>query len=222
MYWKRAEEEAIKEYISTQEKELKEQIFEKRIQPALKKLVENIYYTYNFHKSINDFSQVEQDTISHLYEKLHKFNPELNTKAFSYFGTVTKRFLLQRINKNRNKISLDVDYNNNNYITLEPSTKIYNESNTIKILKEFLETINENIETFDKHDDIIFDKNDLAVIEIIRYIINDYKKINITNKKQLYVYLKEATNLPTRKITKTITKLKIRYLHIRKDFIDGD
>ncbi len=219
MYWEQAQEDAIKEYIITKDIELKEVIFEKRIQPVFKKLVENIYYTYSFHKSINDFSQVEQDAISHLYEKLHKFNPNMNTKAFSYFGTVTKRFMLQRMNKNKNKVSLDTDHNYSNYITFDSSTKLYNDDNNIKALRELLKTINENL---DLSNESGFNEDDLAVIEIIRYIIDDYKKISITNKKQLYVYLKEATRLPTRKITKTITKLKTRYQLIKKDFIEGE
>ena len=61
-------------------------------------------------------------------------------------------------------------------------------------------------------------KDDIAVLEIINDILKNYNKFNIYNKKQLYVYIKEATDLPSRKITKSIRKLKSTYNVLKDEY----
>ena len=63
-------------------------------------------------------------------------------------------------------------------------------------------------------------KDDVAVLEIINDILKNYHKFNIYNKKQLYVYVKEATDLPSRKITKSIKKIKMTYTDLKEDYIN--
>ena len=62
-------------------------------------------------------------------------------------------------------------------------------------------------------------KDDIAVLEIINDILKNYHKFNIYNKKQLYVYIREATDLPSRKITKSLKKIKLDYFNVKEDFI---
>ena len=73
-------------------------------------------------------------------------------------------------------------------------------------------------------DDIIvhgdLSKDDVAVLGIITDILKNYHKFNIYNKKQLYVYVREATDLPSRKITKSIKKIKNTYMVLKDDFIN--
>jgi hypothetical protein len=63
-------------------------------------------------------------------------------------------------------------------------------------------------------------KDDLAVLEIINDIMKNYHKFNIYNKKQLYVYVREATDLPSRKITKSIKKIKKTYMVLKDEYIN--
>ena len=62
-------------------------------------------------------------------------------------------------------------------------------------------------------------ENDID-LEIINDILKNYHKFNIYNKKQLYVYVREATDLPSRKITKSIKKIKKTYMVLKDDYIN--
>ena len=68
--------------------------------------------------------------------------------------------------------------------------------------------------------DETMNKDDRAVLNIINEILKNYHKLNIYNKKQLYMYVREATDLPSRKITKSIKKIKTSYVVLKDDFIN--
>ena len=61
---------------------------------------------------------------------------------------------------------------------------------------------------------------DKLVLGIISDILENYHMFDIYNKKQLYLYIREATDLPSRKITKTINKIKNRYIEAKKELMD--
>ena len=53
-YWGIEQEEAIVEFNTNEDIEDKHKVFVAIIEPAFRKLVENIYYTYNFNKILWD------------------------------------------------------------------------------------------------------------------------------------------------------------------------
>jgi len=63
-------------------------------------------------------------------------------------------------------------------------------------------------------------KEDRLVLGVIADIIENYDMFDIYNKKQLYLYIREATDLPSRKITKTISKLKIKYSEAKREVLE--
>ena len=75
--------------------------------------------------------------------------------------------------------------------------------------------------------DVVEDNNnvltddDNKVLCIVIEVLKEYQILDITNKKQLYVYVREATDLPSRKITKSLNKIRGLYSHIKLDFIEG-
>jgi len=215
-YWGNQEEQAIIKFNSTESINEKHVVYVKVIQPAFRKLVENIYYTYNFNKTLYDFDTIVHEATTHLYEKLSKYNVEKNKKSYSYFGTIVKNWLIQQSNSYKKRVFIDED--DNDLIISDLSYYKFNEINNIEDGVEFIyyikERLNDNIE------DNNFSKEDKLVLSILVQIINDHNKFYINNKKQLYVYIKEATNLPSRKITKSLNKIRIKYTEIRKEFID--
>ena len=87
------------------------------------------------------------------------------------------------------------------------------------------------LNTYGSAENIIPGKNDQQliqrgiVIEIDFDIGKNYRlasaepPFSIYNKKQLYVYIREATDLPSRKITKSLKKIKVNYGDVRNSFI---
>ena len=214
-YWGTPQEEAIVEFNTNEDIEDKHKVFVAVIEPAFRKLVENIYYTYNFNKILWDREQIEHEVMTHLYEKLSKFDISKNKKSFSYFGTITKNWMIQRCNADKNKRFIDDD--NQDIIVHNISIHAYEENKVERHNEEFIGEIIEDFDDWDAKDN--YTRDDFAVLEIVNDILKNYHRFNIYNKKQLYVYIREATDLPSRKITKSLKKIKINYSDIKEDFI---
>ena len=50
------------------------------------------------------------DTLSFLVTKMHNFKPDKNKKAYSYFGTICKHYLLGQLIKDDKKVRTDLRY----------------------------------------------------------------------------------------------------------------
>ena len=214
-YWGVEQEEAIVEFNTNEDIEDKHKVFVAIIEPAFRKLVENIYYTYNFNKILWDREQIEHEVMTHLYEKLNKFDISKNKKSFSYFGTITKNWMIQRCNADKNKRFIDDD--NQDIIVQNISINAYEENEVNQHNQDFISGIIEDFDNWDSKEN--YNQEDFAVLEIVNDILKNYHRFNIYNKKQLYVYIREATDLPSRKITKSLKKIKINYSDIKEDFI---
>ena len=214
-YWGEEQEEAIVEFNINENIEDKHKVFVSVIEPAFRKLVENIYFTYNFNKILWDREQIEHEVMTHLYEKLSKFDTSKNKKSFSYFGTITKNWMIQRCNIDKNKRFIDDD--NQDIIVQSISINEYKNDEVNRRNEEFIGEIIEDFNDWDAKTN--YTRDDFAVLEIVNDILKNYDRFNIYNKKQLYVYIREATDLPSRKITKSLKKIKLNYFSVREEFI---
>lgn len=215
-YWGDIEEQAIVIFNTTDDIDERHKVYVTVIQPAFKKLVENIYYTYNFNKILHDFDQIEHELVTHLYEKIDRFDHNKGKKSYSFFGTISKNWLIQKSNSKKKIIFIDnqdkedVIYN----VSLDKDkeqTKNDSIRDFISLLPDFLKDIN-----FYKN----LNKEDRLVLGVILDILENHDMFDIYNKKQLYLYIREATDLPSRKITKTITKIKVKYIEAKKEMLE--
>ena len=215
-YWGELQENAIIDFNTNDNTDSKHKVYNDVILPAFLKLIENIYYTYNFNKILFDYQQTRHEAMAHLYEKLGKFDPSSGAKSFSYFGTIVKNWMIQQSNAAKKQVF--VDNENVDTVVFDKSMEFYEDIEKTKDDYAFIEGL---IGCFD--DLMIQDalnKDDLAVLEIINDIMKNYHKFNIYNKKQLYVYVREATDLPSRKITKSIKKIKKTYMVLKDEYIN--
>jgi len=216
-YWGNQEEEAVVNFNKAEDIKEKHIIYYKVIEPAFNQLVENIYYTFNFNRTLYDFDTIKHEATTHLYEKLSKYDADRNKKSYSYFGTIVKNWLIQQSNSYKKRVFIDEE--SNNVIISDLSLDNYNEikleNSNIDLIEELKDNFNETI-----NDKTELNDEDLKVLAVILEILKSYQKIYITNKKQLYVYIREATDLPSRKITKSINKIKLLYNDIKIDFIE--
>lgn len=108
----------------------KEIIFRTRIRTPLNRLIENIIFSFKLFRYDIDVKTLHNDCMSHVYEKFYKFDPDQNTKSFSYFGTIAKHYLqnkkkdldmLKSINLNYDDYRDEVDDRENYEIDTEGS-----------------------------------------------------------------------------------------------------
>ena len=109
-YWTATDEQNIKLFIQTESKTEKDKIFSKLIYPKLVELVNKITDSIAFNND-NITQDVKYDILLHIYLNLDKFNPDRNTKAYSYITTIVLNYIRSKvINKKRNTDFVDDIY----------------------------------------------------------------------------------------------------------------
>jgi hypothetical protein len=213
MYWGPEQEAAIIEF-NISDIDRQHVLFTDTIQPAFKKLIENIYHTYSFNKTLHDFYFIQQEMIIFLYEKLPQFDATKGSKSFSYFGTIVKNWLIQQSTRAKKVVHIDDDHKE--VIMYNISIKYHEQEKNKSGNMEFISELSEKLKEENMYKEVITDE-DKRVIDIIIFILENLDRFDIYNKKQLYVYIREATGLPARKITKTIAKAKLLYKDVKQE-----
>jgi len=203
-YFTQETEDFIVLYNRTEDSDLRSRIYNDKIHYAFFKLTENIIHTFKFYYTeVDNIEDLQHEVITFLLSKIHLFNPDRGAKAFSYFGTIAKRYLILSNQKNYKKrvvtapISVLEDDNNHSYIIDEKSQN----DQLSKFIDEYTEYCTTNIyKLFPKGDDAnIAD----AILELFRKREN----IDVFNKKALYIYIREMVDAKTPKITKIANQL---------------
>ena len=99
LYFTDETEMAIIAYNVEENQRLKNKVYNEFIKHPFEKLSENIIHTFKFYYFDGGTREVQQEVIAFLIEKMNKFTPGKG-KAFSYFGQITKNYLIQNNNKN--------------------------------------------------------------------------------------------------------------------------
>ena len=180
-------------------------IYEEYIHYAYFKLTQNIIHTFKFyHTEVENLEHLQHEIITFLLSKIHLFDPSRGAKAYSYFGTIVKRWLIVYNTKNYNKKIKKTDITE---LSKEGSNHSYNmEDNLIKsdldrYLDIYVEHVSQNIyELFPK-------KNDAQIADAILELFRKREDLEVFNKKALYIYIREMVDVKTPKITKIADKL---------------
>jgi hypothetical protein len=208
-YFTKETEKAIVRYNNEPDSDVRSVIYRDEIHYPFFKLTENIIHTFKFYYTeVNEIEHLQHEIITFLLSKMHLFNPENGAKAYSYFGTIVKNWLIIYNTKNYKKRvqSAPVDdlYKDETY-----SYNLEDEKSTDNLsyfIDKYIEYIGDNFYIF-------FPKgNDAKIADAILELFRKRESIEIFNKKALYIYIREimATNgleVKTPKITKIANKL---------------
>ena len=103
-YFTKDTELAIIRYNETEDPDEKNKIYEAEIHHALFKLTQNLIHTFKFYYTDESkLEDLQHEVIIFILSKLHKFDPTNGAKAYSYFGTIAKRYLIASNQKNYKK-----------------------------------------------------------------------------------------------------------------------
>jgi hypothetical protein len=203
-YFTQDTEDAIVLYNNTTDFEVKSRIYQDRIHYAFFKLTENIIHTFKFYYTeVDNIEDLQHEVITFLLSKIHLFNPERGAKAYSYFGTIAKRYLILSNQKNYKKridtIGLDAIEEDE-----EHSYSIDDTSHDER-LSMYIDIYTEHVT---KHIYTLFPKEyDARIADAILELFRKREHLDIFNKKALYIYIREIIDVKTPKITKIANQL---------------
>ena len=187
-------------------------------------MVDKITYTYKF-TNLPNIEYLRDDCKIWLTTILEKYDVNRGHKAFSYFSVITKNWFIHKTKKNSKRNTREIEYGDaqaevelkyghkiNNYISEQVEKEFWmNLLNNIDIWEE--QIIEETRTKKNKND------TDLKVILAIKDIFNNPEKIEILNKKAIYLYLREMTGLNTKQVAVSLNKIKKRYRSFKKDWV---
>ena len=222
-YFDVREEEAVKKYITAETREEKEEIYNKFLKEPLDKMIESIIRRYKLYRKDMDFYEIHIDTHSFLMTKIDKFKPSKEKKAYSYFGTICKNYLMGQIIKDQKDMNRKISYedissnleNNADFsYTIERDT-----IDTEDIITNFLKEIDDFLKQGDLSD------NEIKLGHALYELFENYDDIfigtdnNKFNKNIILLSLREMTNLNTKEIRSSMKKFKTIYFNLVQKMI---
>ena len=192
VYFGTETEKAIRDYLKETDEDVRKQIYLVRIQPAFKKLVENIVNMPKFtFKKLGNFQSLQDEVMAHLYANLDKFNPNLRSKktrkrvrAFSYFGTIAKNYLVQlSIAASRTDFLYEDNEGNEIDISTLPLLAEDSFENELE-MKEFMQLLVRHFES--KRESYTLDYK--KVCDAITYFLCNCDRETVYNKKHFYKF----------------------------------
>lgn len=110
MYFGPEEEEAVIRYLSTTDNLERNLIYNQWLKGPLDKMIESIIRRYKLYRKGETFEDLHSDTLSFLMTKAHKFENGRGKKAYSYYGTICKHYILGLLIKDEKHIKQITSY----------------------------------------------------------------------------------------------------------------
>ena len=217
VYFTKDTEDAIVAYNNSKDSEFRNKIFSERIYFPLYKLAENIIHTFKFYYTdVDDLEDLKLEVVSLLVEeKLHMFDPTRGAKAYSYFGTIVKRHLINYNNKNykRVKQQTSMDVWEGSY-DLDTPEVVPNAYNLKQVFDMYIDTM------YEKLDNLFPKEADKQIADAVLTLFRKRNDLDIFKKKALYIYIREMTGTETPYLTKVINVLKEEFYIIYNDLYE--
>ena len=216
-YFTSETEQYINKYNKSTDSDYRAKIFTDHIYLPFYKLAENIIHTFKFYYTdVEQIEDLKHEVVSMLLEeKIMKFDPDNGAKAYSYFGTIVKRWLINYNNKNFKKLKqvgsfddMEESYEGSMNVTLPGGIT----------LSQFLDMWVEK--TYDKMDELFNKDSEKQIADAVLTIFKTRHDLDIFKKKALYIYIREMTDCETPHLTKVISVLKDDFYDIYLKYHD--
>lgn len=227
LYFGPEQEEAVVKFLTSESYSERNKIYNEFLRHPINKMVESIIRRYKLYRKEYDYEDVHSDTLSFLVTKMHNFKPDKNKKAYSYFGTICKHYLLGQLIKDDKKLKSDISYEDVYKAVENMDTQIYNIDDQKMQLDDFIKEISASIKAELQHTKV--SETELKVGDALIKILDNWETIfeqvgsgNKYNKNLILSYIREITDLTTKDIRVGMRRFKKMYGLIKNDKIDKD
>ena len=222
-YFDEREENAVRMYLTAETFEEKNKIYNEFLKHPLDKMISSIIRRYKLYRKDMNFEEVHVDTHSFLMTKIDKFKPAKEKKAYSYFGTICKNYLMGQIMKDQKETNRKISYEDiSSDLQHSPDMIYYIENDGItteEIIKKFLKKLSDSLA--DKQ----ITEQEVKLGHALYDMFDNYKNIfldttnNKFNKNVILFELREMTNLSTKEIRSSIKRYKKMYYQLIQEML---
>lgn len=224
IYFGEDQEKAVVNYLESTDETERNKIFNEYLREPLITMVESIIRRYKLYRKDMEFDEIHTDTMSFLITKISKFDHTKNHKAYSYFGTICKNYLMGTIQKDTKEQNRSVSYDDiSASIEERPDLSYTIDSYELDYREVILKLTNE-LEEFVENEDLTENEQKLgyALLEIF----GNFDKIfqvgdgNKFNKNLILLSLREMTSLSTKEIRISLKRYRKLYSGIMIGFLE--
>jgi len=216
-YFTKDHEQAIIDYVNTQDKIQRTHLYVDFIEPAFDQMVDKIVFTYKF-TTLPNVDSLRQECKIWLITILDKYDPSSGSKAFSYFSVITKNWFIHKVKKTSEQNKREIDFEEISKTSNHDSLIVKNRYFDIREQEEFWSLLWSEINNWNEIDT---KSNEYKVIEAIKILLKEPDAIEIFNKKAIYLYLREITGLNTKQIVNNLNRIRIKYKTFKNDWDEG-
>lgn len=213
-YFTKDTELAIIAYNKSTDPDDRARIFTESIHQPFYKLAENLIHTFKFyHTDVDNIEDLKHEIITVLLEeKIHKFDPSNGAKAFSYFGTIVKHWLINYSNRNYKRLkkrdSFD-EYEEEGDLMDDPQMR------EVQTLSDFVDEYVECM--YERLDEFFPKQEEKQIADAVLAVFVERKRLELIKKKALYIYFREQTECETPNLTKVIKVLKKHFYEMYQE-----
>jgi predicted SprT family Zn-dependent metalloprotease len=218
-YFDVREETAVRNFLLAETSEEKNKIYNEFLRGPLDKMISSIIRRYKLYRKDMDFNEIHCDTHSFLMTKVDKFKPSKEKKAYSYFGTICKNYLMGQIIKDQKETNRKVSYEDMSESIEQRPDMMYrideDQVDTSIVITEYLRELKDFIEGENLND------NERKLGYALIDLFDNYESIfsgadnNKFNKNVILLSLREMTNLSTKEIRSSMKRFKKLYIFIQ-------
>jgi len=223
-YFGVAQEQAVIRFLESETEDERNKIFNEYLREPLIIMVESIIRRYKLYRKGMEFDEIHTDTMSFLITKINKFDPTSGYKAYSYFGTICKNYLMGSIQKDTKESNRSVSYDDISTDMEDNPTFSYTMDEYVIDYKDVIIKLTISLETFIEAEEL--NDNERKLGYALLEIFSNFDRIfqvgegNKFNKNLILLSLREMTNLSTKEIRISIKKFKKMYDGILVGFLE--
>lgn len=224
IYFGEEQEEAVIRYLASESEEEKNKIFNEYLRAPLIIMVESIIRRYKLHRKGFTFDENHTDTISFLITKVEKFDPVQNHRAYSYFGTICKNYLMGTMQKDAKELNKKISYEDISTSIDDNADYSYSMDDVVIDFQEIIKKLTKSIEEIIATEEL--NENELKLGYALLDIFYNFERIfqigdgNKFNKNLILLSLREMTSLSTKEIRISLKKYRKVYNEILGDILN--
>jgi len=214
-YFGEAQEQAVIRFLQSESEDERNKVFNEYLREPLIIMVESIIRRYKLYRKGLTFDDQHTDTMSFLMTKTSKFDPTKNYKAYSYFGTICKNYLMGSIQKDQKDMNRSVSYEDiSSQIENNPDYTYLMDDHPVDY-RAVIGKVSKKLEKFIEETEL--NENEEKLGYALLDIFDNFEEIfqigtgNKFNKNLILLALREMTQLSTKEIRSSMKKFKKIY-----------
>lgn len=222
LYFGPEEEKAVNNYLASTDDNERNLIYNQWLRNPLNQMIESIIRKYKLYRKGETFENLHSDTLSFLMTKAHKFEPSRGKKAYSYYGTICKHYILGLLIKDEKYMKQTASYEDVSSDIEGRKDLSYVIDNEQFSMDDFLNKLIDSIKV-ELNDENLLPKKKLnenerkvgqALIEILQNWETAFDTMNggpKYNKNSVLETMRNYTNLSTKDIRLAMRRFKQLY-----------